>query len=123
MALVEAPVLVDREPQRLKLVQDQMQGPDRPSLDRGEAMVEVEVRSLQPLAGLARLDDSGGGQIDIPPAGETVLQVPLRLAVAQEHQRRHQASTFSEAFERSALAFLSSGRMAWSASRQEAARY
>ena len=34
-------------------------------------------------------------QVDVPPAGEAVLEVPLRLAVPQQDERRHQASTFS----------------------------
>ncbi len=54
---------------------------------------EVKATSnLMPLAfklaaGLARLGDALVGQIDIAPAGEQVLQVPVALAVTHEHEK------------------------------------
>ena len=42
-------------------------------------------------AGSTSLRDALLGKIDVPPAGEAVLKVPLRLAVPQENERRHQA--------------------------------
>ena len=100
-----------------------MYRPDRPGQQAGEADVEVESARPHQLAGGNRLGNAFFRQPDVPPAGETVLQVPLRLAVTEQDQGRHQASTFSIVMARSAAAFFSSARMAWSASRQEAAKY
>ena len=42
---------------------------------------------LELAAGLARFGDALLGQVDVAPAGEQVLQVPLALAVAHEHEK------------------------------------
>ncbi len=34
------------------------------------------------------------GQVHVPPAGETVLEVPLALTVAQQHERPHAAGAY-----------------------------
>jgi hypothetical protein len=122
MAFVEAPVLLDGQPQPPHRLEREMEGLDRARLQAGEAEVEVEPLRRHQLARAAGLLDALGGEVDVPPAGEAILEVPLRLAVPQEHERWHQASTFSAgAF--CVVAACSSGRIAWSASRQAKARY
>src|SRR3954451_403097 len=99
-------------------MQREMQRADRPRQHAGEAAIELDALVAHQPARGARLDDALLAKVDIPPAGEAVLQVPLRLAVPQQDQRSAHASTFSRLAEpRSALAFASSGRIAWSASR------
>src|SRR4051794_32932474 len=96
-----------------------MERADRPREDAREAAVEIEPLIAQQAPGGSGLVDPGWRQVDIPPAGEAVLQVPLRLAVPQENEGRHQAVTFSRLAEsRSAVAAASSGSTARSASRQ-----
>src|SRR5687768_18604334 len=95
-----------------------MQGAYGARLEAGEAAVEVEAAVPQQDAGGARLGDALVTQVDVPPAGEAIFEIPLRLAVPKEDQGRHQAAR--DALFRSAL---SSGRMECSASRHAAARY
>ena len=85
-------------------------------------MVEIEAVARQQPPRAPRFLDPLVGQPDVPPAGEPILQIPLRLAVAQQDEGRHQA-TVSTVLVRTALVVPSSGRIAWSASRHEAARY
>ncbi len=95
MALVQVPVLGDRQPQAVQLVKHQVQRADRAGQDAGEAAVELEPALFQQRSGRARLSDALVGEIDVPPAGEAVFEIPLRLAVTEQDERRHQASTFS----------------------------
>src|SRR5678815_4919883 len=98
-------------------MEHQVQRADRAGLHAGEAAVELEPLVGEHPAGSASLGDALFAEINVPPAGKAILKVPLRLAVAQQDEGRHQASTFSAAAPFSALAFLSSGRMAWRLSR------
>ena len=47
-----------------------------------------DARGLDQLAALRRLGLALGGQVDVHPAGEAVLQVPLALAMAQQDEGR-----------------------------------
>jgi hypothetical protein len=67
-----------------------MQGLDRPRLEAGEADVEIEPARLHQLAGGDRLTLALLGEVDVPPAGEAVFEVPGRLTVADEDEARHQ---------------------------------
>ena len=67
----------------------EIQGLDRPGEDTGEAEVEVHAPLSHQLAGGDRFGDALIRQADVPPAGEPVLQVPLRLAVAKKNEGRH----------------------------------
>src|SRR4030095_16341383 len=116
------PVLRHRQPQPVHFVQDEMKRADRTGLYAGEAMVEIETAGLDQFARRPRLLNALVGQVGVPPAGKAILPVPLRLAVPQQDERRHQASTFS-LLARSVCAAFRSGRMAWSESRQATARY
>ena len=113
VALVQSPVLGHRQPQSVHRMQHEVERADRAGLDAGEAAIEIEPLFPDQRARRARFGNPGFGQVDIPPSGEAVLKVPLRLAVAEEDQSRHYPA---------ALAF-SSGRMAWSESRHAPARY
>src|SRR5665811_1372068 len=53
----------------------------------GEGNVELDAQAFKLAAGLARLGDALVGQVDIAPAGEQVLQVPVALAVTHEHEK------------------------------------
>src|SRR4249919_620902 len=98
-------------------MQHQVEGADGAGLHAGEAAIEFEALVGQQASGAAGLGDALLAKVDVPPAGESILEVPLRLAVAQQDERRHQASTFSATFAFSAFAFFRSGRIACRASR------
>ena len=68
-------------------VQHQIERALRALERRREGDVEVEPLRLQLAAGLARFRDALLGQIDVAPAGEQVLQIPLALAVTHEHEK------------------------------------
>lgn len=48
--------------------------------------VKLEALVLDRLGGAVRLGHAGGGERDVDPAGEAVLDVPLALAVADQNQ-------------------------------------
>src|SRR3546814_12393538 len=86
MALVQTPVLFDRKPQPPHRLQREVERLDGAGLDGGEAEVEVESPGGHQLAGLFRFPGAEIGQVDVPPAGETVLEIPRRLAVADQYR-------------------------------------
>ena len=61
------------------------------------ARVSTDVRAMsaskafrrQEAASLAGLLLTGGGQVDVPPSGEAVLEVPEALAMTGEHESGH----------------------------------
>ncbi len=91
MALVQPPILLDRNPDLAAALQGQPQGADRAGEDRGEGLVELELRRAQQLAGAPGLPFALGRQVHVHPAGEAVLEVPLALAVAEQDKVRHGA--------------------------------
>src|SRR3569833_1747253 len=121
VALIEVPVLGHRKPEAAHFPQRQVERSNGAGQYAGEAAVEIEASLGQQRAGPPGSGYAGVAEVDVPPAGEPVLKVPLRLAVPQKHQRRHQAGTISRALPAVAAAF-SSGRIPCSASRQDAAR-
>ena len=94
MALVEPPVPVHRDPQPAHLLQRQVQGPDGPGQHGGVGHVHAEARLGEERSGRAGLLFPLSGQIHVPPAGEAVLEVPLALAVAEQHERPHAAGAY-----------------------------
>ena len=101
MALVQPPVLLDRQPQPPHRLEREVEGLDRPRLDAGEAEVEIEPARRHQLARQPRLLDALRGQVDVPPAGEAILEVPRRLAVADEDEAWASALAGGELVERS----------------------
>ena len=89
VALVEPPCVHHRQPGAVHLVECVPQRPHRALEHRGVGHIEIQARLLQQAAGLAGLFDAGGGELHIGPAGETVLQVPGRFAVAYQHECVH----------------------------------
>ena len=71
-----------------------MQRLDRTGLDRGEGDRRQHALFLHQRTGGHRLFDTLVGQVDIPPAGEAVFEVPLALAVANENELWHLPSGF-----------------------------
>jgi hypothetical protein len=51
--------------------------------------IEWDAGRLEQIAGLARLSLAVRGQLDIDPAREAVLEIPLALAVADKRKNRH----------------------------------
>src|SRR2546422_997893 len=68
----------------------QARGLRRPHEHGGEELVDAPAAEL--LSRSARLGLAAGRERHVDPVGEAVLQVPLRLAVAQEEQIRHGAA-------------------------------
>src|SRR5208282_1365231 len=89
MAFVEAPVVVDRNPHQVHLVEHQPERADGALEDGGERAIKLESCRVQNAAGLSRLALTLGGQIDIGPACEPVLLVPGRFAVANQYEFVH----------------------------------
>src|SRR5690606_5001658 len=89
MALVQAPAQADRRVHGVHGIQSNPQRADGPLQHRTEGQVELKAFFLQQFARLARLFAPGVGQVDIGPAGETVFEVPLALAVAHQDDLVH----------------------------------
>ena len=85
-ALVEAPVLHDRCMHDVKVLENVPAGLDSALQCRGVADVEFKVLLLDLGRGAVRLGDTGGRKWHIDPARETVLDVPLALAVAYKYE-------------------------------------
>src|SRR5690606_19362190 len=80
--LVEPPVLGLGNPQPPAGLQREVQRLDRAGLQRGEGASRQEAGFRQQFTCGARFGYALLGQVDVPPAGEAVLEVPLALAVA-----------------------------------------
>ena len=89
MALVEPPVPAHGHPEPAHLLQRQVQGPDGSGQHGGVGHVHGEACLGEEGAGRAGLLFPLSGQVDVPPAGEAVLQIPLALAVAEQDERPH----------------------------------
>ena len=68
--------IVDHDPERA----------DGPLQDRGEGDVEVEAGLGYQACGAMRLGDPGRRQVDVGPAGESVVAVPGALTVPKQDQ-------------------------------------
>ena len=86
VAFVEAPVLITGSQCRSISSSACPGGPDRALQHRGEGDVELVALGLQQAAGRLRLHHAGGREADVGPAGEAVLEVPGRFAVADQHE-------------------------------------
>ena len=91
VALVEPPARGLRQPHPVQAVEHDPQGSDRALEDGGERLVELDPLGPQELAGFLRLRQPGRRQVDVDPAGEAVLEVPVALAVSDHRQMRHVA--------------------------------
>lgn len=87
MALVQTPVLFDGQPQPPHRLERKVERLDRTRLEAREAEVEVQPLCRHQLAGRFRLNLALPRQVHVPPAREAVLEVPDRLAVADQHER------------------------------------
>src|SRR5690606_35903940 len=86
VALVQAPAAPHRDPRPPHLPQGQLGRADGPHQDRRVDDVGQDAPLGHEPAGGDRLGLTGGGQVAVVPAGEQVLQVPLALAAAEQHQ-------------------------------------
>ena len=86
VALVEAPGAAHRDPVPVGGVEGQRGRGDRSPLQRGVHDVGQQAGLDEQLAAADRLGAALVGQVDVDPAGEEVLGVPLALAVAEQDQ-------------------------------------
>src|SRR3954453_5368562 len=91
VALVQAPALDLRQPHHVELVEDDPERADGALQDRGVGEVEAQALGLQEAPGEARLLDAALAEVDVDPAGEAVLLVPVALAVAHHHEDGHRS--------------------------------
>src|SRR5687767_6774874 len=89
MSLVEAPRLVDRNPQHVHLVERHAERPDGALEDRGVGDVELVMLLVHQTAGLTCFGPALLGEVDVGPPGEPVLLVPRALAVTQQDEPKH----------------------------------
>src|SRR3546814_10455631 len=83
------PVLFNRQPEPPHFLQRQIQRLDRAGLYRCEAAVEVETPFSHQFSCRAGFFRALFRHIDIPPASETVFQIPGGLAMADKDECRH----------------------------------
>ncbi len=86
MPLVQPPVLDHGQPEKPSLFQCQIERFDRARLHRGEAARWNDTLFAHQSAGSFCLGNALFRQINVPPTGETVLQIPLALAVANKNE-------------------------------------
>ena len=98
VALVEAPVVLHRQPGAIQCIQRVPQGPHRALEHRGIGDVEVVARLREQLAGLTGLLDAGGRQRHIGPTGEAVLQVPGRFPMPDQDELVHGSRFYNSRF-------------------------
>ncbi len=67
-------------------IQHKAAGPLRPAEARSEGGVEMQPLGLQLFASALGFHHTLFGQVRVTPAGEQVLEVPLALAMAHEHE-------------------------------------
>src|SRR5262249_28580744 len=89
VALVEAPVLLDGKPQPVHLLEREIERADGALEERGEREVEVVAFRGEHAAGRARFLDAALREIDVLPAGEAVLAVPVAFAMAEQNELLH----------------------------------
>jgi len=83
VALVQAPRSAYRQPQPVEILEHELRGEDRALEQRRVNDVEVVAFLREQLRGAVRLGLSLRGEADVVPAGESILQIPGTLAVAQ----------------------------------------
>ena len=89
MALVEPIVFLHRQPQPAHFLECEVKRLDRPRLDAGETGIRIDAAFFHQLSGGFCLFNALFGDIDIPPSGKAVFEIPLRLAVAKKDELRH----------------------------------
>src|ERR1051326_6860273 len=97
MAFVQPPAFFYRQPHLVEAIERDPQGANRAFQHRGERDVERIAALLEQPSRLARFVAAFLGQIDVGPAGETILLVPRALAMAEEDERVHMLFGPSEA--------------------------
>ena len=93
VAFVQSPSPMHRHPHQIHFVENEPKGAYRPLEHRGVRDVKGESLSAQPRARIPRLLHALRGEIDIDPAREPVLPIPLALPVTEKHQIDHCART------------------------------
>ena len=92
MPLVQPPVLGHGNPQLIDRLQCNVRRTDRAGEHRGVGPVERQPLGLHQLPAPPRLRFAFRRQVYIDPAGETVVEIPLALAVAQKGEGGHGVS-------------------------------
>jgi hypothetical protein len=89
MALVQAIIFLHWKPEAAHFFECEVQGLDRPCLDTGKADIRVNASFFHQLPCGLGFFYTLLGNIDIPPAGETILEIPLRLAMTKQDELGH----------------------------------
>ena len=89
VAFVQLPVLGNGQPQPAHGFQREIECLDRPALHAGEGDIEIEAGGRHALAGGSCFRDALISETHVPPASETIFEVPLALAVAEEDEAGH----------------------------------
>ena len=89
MTFVEPVIFLHRQPQAPHFLQREIERLDRPCLKAGEADVRINAALFHQLARRQCLFNALLGDVDIPPAGKAVFEIPLRLAMAKQDELWH----------------------------------
>ena len=89
MALIQAPGLAHRQPILVDGVQRNPKGVNRALKYAGVGQIELVTLRTQQFTCLLSLLAPLLGEVDIDPAGKTVFEIPLALAVAHENEFMH----------------------------------
>ena len=84
VALVKSPRLMVRDPKAAHLLSNCVVGLDGTLQDGSVGEIELVSVFLQELTGLLGLLNTSGGEVDIMPSREPVLEVPGGLSVTEE---------------------------------------
>ena len=82
MALIELPGVDDRDPHAIHFVEHGPERTDGSPQHRGKGDIEIKAFFEQQLAGRMGLGTAFFGEVNIGPAGEPILEIPLAFAVA-----------------------------------------
>src|SRR5262249_10871668 len=89
---VEAPALLDRNPQTVEAVERDVERAEGARQQRGVGDVEIVLAFAQQSSSLSGLVAPLVPQVDVGPAGEPVLLVPRALAVTEQNDFGHKAA-------------------------------
>ena len=89
MSFVEPPVPLNWDPQAPRLLLECVERPYRAGEERGVGHLRQDPLVSEQPPRLARFLLAGGGEVNVPPAREAVLQVPEALAMADQYKCRH----------------------------------
>ena len=91
MALIQSPMLLNRDPGSVHSCEPKPEGANGPRLIARKRKCRRQSLSFEELATLGCFRFALFGQVGIPPSCEPVFEVPLALTMASENELRHKA--------------------------------